>query len=173
MKKAAFLILALPLLLSFWGLRPAGAADGVRSSPTLKFPETCPYGDMQGKLLWVRSSLPSEMPARFTGRFVEVSPGFVSPGSQVAAFSGPRLAGAGFPGGSGASFRADCPREQEIFLAYFPGERFRVVKISWGDSHALALLSDGRLLSWGKNDCGHLGDGTNADRAYSGQVLLP
>lgn len=171
MKKAAFLILALPLLLSFWGLQPAGAADGVRSSLVLKFPETRPYGDMQGKLLRVKSGLPSTMPARFTGRSVEVSPGFVSPGSQIAAFSGPRLAGAGFPGGSGTPFRADCPREQEISLAYFPGERFRVVKISCGDSHALALLSDGRLLSWGKNDCGQLGDGTTQNRSVPGYVL--
>lgn len=37
------------------------------------------------------------------------------------------------------------------------------VQVSDGDSHACAVLSDGRVKCWGKNDYGQLGDGTKRD----------
>ena len=33
-----------------------------------------------------------------------------------------------------------------------------------GDSHTLAVRSDGTLWAWGHNDTGQLGDGTTTDR---------
>lgn len=39
-----------------------------------------------------------------------------------------------------------------------------VVQITAGESFALALLDDGTLAGWGRNDGGHLGDGTSTNR---------
>ena len=36
--------------------------------------------------------------------------------------------------------------------------------IAAGDSHTMALKSDGSLWAWGSNDYGQLGDGTNISR---------
>ena len=36
-----------------------------------------------------------------------------------------------------------------------------VIVVSTGDSHSLALCSDGTLVTWGYNESGQLGDGTN------------
>lgn len=38
-----------------------------------------------------------------------------------------------------------------------------VVKISAGDSHSLAVCSDGDVVSWGRNDWGQIGNGTNTN----------
>lgn len=35
-----------------------------------------------------------------------------------------------------------------------------VIQLSTSKSHALALTSDGKVYSWGNNNCGQLGDGT-------------
>ena len=39
-----------------------------------------------------------------------------------------------------------------------------VVAIAAGDDHSMAVLSDGRVVSWGGNDSGQLGDGSKTDR---------
>jgi alpha-tubulin suppressor-like RCC1 family protein len=39
-----------------------------------------------------------------------------------------------------------------------------VVQIAAGYAHGLALLDDGTVMSWGRNDEGQLGDGTETDR---------
>lgn len=41
-----------------------------------------------------------------------------------------------------------------------------VSDIALGDGHAVVLKTDGSVMSWGRNDCGQLGDGTLTDRAY-------
>ncbi|QFG24731.1 RCC1 domain-containing protein [Actinomadura sp. WMMB 499] len=40
------------------------------------------------------------------------------------------------------------------------GELTGVAELAAGSKHAIARLRDGRVLSWGKNDAGQLGDGT-------------
>ena len=45
-----------------------------------------------------------------------------------------------------------------------------VVAIAAGESHSLALLGDGTVWAWGKNDVGQLGDGTNTMRPSPVQV---
>ncbi|MEV4259647.1 hypothetical protein AB0J52_41355, partial [Spirillospora sp. NPDC049652] len=44
---------------------------------------------------------------------------------------------------------------------------------SGGDSHTLGLASDGRVLAWGRNASGQLGDGSTARRATPVFVHLP
>ncbi|WP_018653355.1 RCC1 domain-containing protein [Actinomadura flavalba] len=39
-----------------------------------------------------------------------------------------------------------------------------VTRIAMGGQHGLAVLRDGRLAAWGRNDLGQLGDGTRRDR---------
>ncbi len=41
-----------------------------------------------------------------------------------------------------------------------------VVDISTGQSHTVALKSDGKLYSWGANTNGQLGDGTTTQRPF-------
>ncbi len=43
--------------------------------------------------------------------------------------------------------------------------------IAAGVRHTCAIDSEGRMLSWGGNSCGQLGDGTNGDRATPGYVF--
>jgi len=45
--------------------------------------------------------------------------------------------------------------------------------VSAGGLHSLALTSDGRVLAWGDNSSGQLGDGTRAGRSTPVAVLLP
>ncbi len=49
----------------------------------------------------------------------------------------------------------------------------KVTAISAGYTSALALTSTGRVLSWGANDAGQLGDGSTAERHRPGYVRLP
>ncbi|MBE1534073.1 RCC1-like domain-containing protein [Actinomadura algeriensis] len=56
------------------------------------------------------------------------------------------------------------------------GEQARltgVVEVAAGNKHAIARLRDGRVLSWGKNDRGQLGDGTVRGRWTPGPVVGP
>lgn len=46
-----------------------------------------------------------------------------------------------------------------------------VERVSAGDSHSLALKSDGTAWAWGSNELGQLGDGTTTDRATPVQVV--
>ncbi len=45
-----------------------------------------------------------------------------------------------------------------------------IVSISAGSSHCLAITGDGRVLAWGSNDYGQLGDGTNVDTSTPVEV---
>jgi len=40
----------------------------------------------------------------------------------------------------------------------------RIIAVAAGYEHTLALASDGSVWTWGNNDYGQLGDGTNVDR---------
>ncbi len=46
-----------------------------------------------------------------------------------------------------------------------------VLQISVGGQHAVALLADGGVLTWGHNDMGQLGDGTRTDRLLPTPVV--
>ncbi|MFD0901348.1 RCC1-like domain-containing protein [Actinomadura sediminis] len=51
------------------------------------------------------------------------------------------------------------------------GELTGVAELAAGNKHAIARLKDGRVLSWGKNDRGQLGDGTTRGRWTPGPVV--
>lgn len=59
--------------------------------------------------------------------------------------------------------------EGVVNTAAFDGH---IVKLVSGANHTLALLSDGSVWSWGKNDSGQLGDGTFATRTLPTRVPL-
>ena len=44
------------------------------------------------------------------------------------------------------------------------------VSVSLGDDHSCALLDDGKVMCWGKNNYGQLGDGSNTDRSSPVEV---
>lgn len=46
-----------------------------------------------------------------------------------------------------------------------------VTAVAAGSDFGLALLADGTVWAWGRNDEGQIGDGTTGDRAYAVQVL--
>ncbi|MEV5576693.1 Ig-like domain repeat protein [Spirillospora sp. NPDC052269] len=52
-------------------------------------------------------------------------------------------------------------------------EGVTVTQVSAGIYHSLALTSDGRVLAWGSNDYGRLGDGTTTPRTTYVWVRLP
>lgn len=53
------------------------------------------------------------------------------------------------------------------------GDLTGVVQVAAGTGHSLALLSDGRVVAWGRNQCGQLGDGTTVNRSLPVFVLDP
>ncbi|MGH2773323.1 MAG: fibronectin type III domain-containing protein [Actinomycetota bacterium] len=55
----------------------------------------------------------------------------------------------------------------------FPLEVKEVTAVAAGHAHSLALTGDGKVLAWGSNDRGQLGDGTVARRTAPVLVKLP
>jgi alpha-tubulin suppressor-like RCC1 family protein len=49
----------------------------------------------------------------------------------------------------------------------------RVIAVSAGGAHSLAVTAAGRVLAWGDNEYGQLGDGTTKDRHVPVRVKLP
>ncbi|TYC14527.1 DUF11 domain-containing protein [Actinomadura syzygii] len=52
-------------------------------------------------------------------------------------------------------------------------EGVTLTEVSGGGNHSLAVTSDGRVLAWGQNLSGQLGDGTNIQRTTPVYVNLP
>lgn len=52
-------------------------------------------------------------------------------------------------------------------------EGVTVIRLSAGEGHSLALTDDGRVLAWGGNVDGQLGDGTQLTRSTPVEVELP
>ncbi|MEV5984906.1 Ig-like domain repeat protein [Streptomyces sp. NPDC052051] len=77
--------------------------------------------------------------------------------------------GAGFWGQLGNGTNADTSTPVEVHLP----AGTRATAIATGYNHSLALTSDGRVLAWGLNDRGQLGDGTFTDRNTPVETLLP
>jgi len=50
---------------------------------------------------------------------------------------------------------------------------FRVTAISAGDSHSLAVMSNGTVRAWGSNSTGQLGDGSSTERTSPVRIALP
>ena len=44
------------------------------------------------------------------------------------------------------------------------------MSVSLGDDHSCALLDDGKVMCWGKNNYGQLGDGSATDRSSPVEV---
>ena len=51
-----------------------------------------------------------------------------------------------------------------LFMALPAAGEAVTPQIAAGDSHTMALKSDGTLWAWGYNLCGQLGDGTTVNR---------
>ncbi|MBZ5734916.1 hypothetical protein K8Z61_10450 [Nocardioides sp. TRM66260-LWL] len=60
-----------------------------------------------------------------------------------------------------------------VTVAGTPLANKAITAIAAGDSHNLALASDGTLYAWGDNGNGRLGDGTGAARILPVQVTVP
>ncbi|MEV5574795.1 Ig-like domain repeat protein [Spirillospora sp. NPDC052269] len=52
-------------------------------------------------------------------------------------------------------------------------EGVRITQVAAGGDHSLALTSDGRVLAWGRNTSGQLGDGSSTSRITPVFVRLP
>ncbi len=79
-------------------------------------------------------------------------------------------------GGDGSCARTEakelaCFRDKKSIAAPAMGLR-DVVKVTYGEAHACALLGNGEVHCWGKNDAGQLGDGTTTDRAQPVRVAF-
>ncbi len=48
-----------------------------------------------------------------------------------------------------------------------------IVGIDCGNKHSVALTADGRVLAWGQNSSGQLGDGTTQQREIATEAVLP
>lgn len=64
----------------------------------------------------------------------------------------------------------NCTRTRPVWVA--DQERWRVVALSAGTEHSLALLEGGRVRAWGSNDHGQLGDGLSAPEENRPVVVL-
>jgi hypothetical protein len=65
--------------------------------------------------------------------------------------------------GGDDSFQRTYPRRMP--------QLFGVKSVSSGDDHMVVLRGDGTVMTWGKNNNGQLGDGTNVDRSTPQAVL--
>ena len=66
--------------------------------------------------------------------------------------------------GHGDERRQLLPKKVEAFAGQ------RVVAVSAGDSHSLAITADGAVWSWGRGDEGQLGHGVQQDTELPGKI---
>lgn len=69
--------------------------------------------------------------------------------------------------GDGSTIQRNTP----LVIGLAPG--ITPVAIAAGDSHSLAIGSDGKLYAWGRNDSGQVGDGSTLQRTTPVLVSLP
>ena len=94
---------------------------------------------------------------------------------------GDRAHGPGEVWSSGLNENGQLGREsREMDLSLGPvlglggkGRLRNVVAVAAGGRHSLAVLSDGRVVAWGANDHGQLGDGTRRDSRHPVLVRAP
>lgn len=58
-----------------------------------------------------------------------------------------------------------------ILLTFLQSKHVGAQTIAAGSSHSLSICNDGRVMAWGENTYGQLGDGTNIDKNSPTQVL--
>ncbi|MBE1603927.1 Ig-like domain repeat protein [Actinopolymorpha pittospori] len=98
------------------------------------------------------------------GGLMAAPPAVAAPGADLALAWGYNTAG---QLGDGTTTNRTTPVETAL------PEGVTVTQISAGDRHGLALTSDGRVLAWGSNSNGQLGDGTTTNRTTPVEVALP
>ncbi|MEV4255092.1 Ig-like domain repeat protein [Spirillospora sp. NPDC049652] len=69
--------------------------------------------------------------------------------------------------GDGTTTQRDTPVYVEL------PDGVTVTRVAGGEQHSLAVTSDGRVLAWGRNYYGTLGNGTTTPRTTPGYVNLP
>jgi alpha-tubulin suppressor-like RCC1 family protein len=89
----------------------------------------------------------------------------------LALTTGGKLLAWGYNGSGELGTGSATDHHKPVWVKLPPG--VRITAISAGFDHALALTSTGRVLSWGGNFAGQLGDGTAAERHVPGYVSLP
>jgi alpha-tubulin suppressor-like RCC1 family protein len=89
----------------------------------------------------------------------------------LALTTGGRLLAWGYNGSGELGTGSTTDHHKPVWVRLRPG--VKITAISAGNDSALALTSTGRVLSWGGNLVGELGDGTGAERHVPGYVSLP
>lgn len=146
------------------------AAGPVSNQVVLKFPVQMEIGGYRGKALRINPDLPEWMPLRSAGEDLVAESGFYPAGRQLAVFESEGLLGEGRTVVGRNQLRlARLPSGQLVVLDC-ESSAVPVTQVAVGQDHVVALLSDGRVVAWGSNDKGQLGDGTTIPRA--GPVLV-
>jgi alpha-tubulin suppressor-like RCC1 family protein len=89
----------------------------------------------------------------------------------LALTTGGKLLAWGYNGSGELGTGSTTEHHKPVWVRLPPG--VKITAISAGFDHALALTSTGRVLSWGGNFAGQLGDGTVTERRLPGYVSLP
>lgn len=146
------------------------ADPAVSNTLVLKYPVPMTLGGYTGKALRVRPDLPEGMPLRASAQDLVVAAGFYPAGRRLAVFESENLLVTGSTASGGSQLRLARLPSGELVVLDCEGNSLRVTQIAGGSGHFVALLSDGRVIAWGENDRGQLGDGTRVRRA--GPVLV-
>ena len=149
------------------------AADtpGLSNYIVLKFPVAMQEGARAGLGVRVRSDLSTGMPMRAEGQFL-VADGSVYPeeGRRLIVSDATGFLGAGYSVSGGMRIPLERAPSGELLVLQCGGLPLDIRQLAAGDRHVLALLSDGRLMAWGENAYGQLGDGTYENRCSPVQV---
>ncbi len=70
--------------------------------------------------------------------------------------------------GDGTTTNRSTPTEITSRISLATGDK--IIQVSLGNVHSAALTSNGRLFTWGRNNYGQLGDGTNTNRYSPTQI---
>jgi alpha-tubulin suppressor-like RCC1 family protein len=65
------------------------------------------------------------------------------------------------------------PKEVDVIaVKIIVREAFKIVKVSLGRDSSAAISRDGRVFTWGWNDYGVLGDGTNNSKIIPTEIII-